>query len=86
MQKYGMDYCSILKEENDRHNKIFFSQLGFSTFYEKKVDKSTILHSKSCFFLISLRSITNLEHDFKSPFLDIEITISTVILFFFFKL
>ena len=27
-----------------------------------------------CFFLISLRSITNLAHDFKSPFLDIEIT------------
>ena len=43
--------------------------------------KSTILHSKwtllksCCFFLISLRSITNLAHDFKSPFLDIEITI-----------
>ena len=30
-----------------------------------------------CFFLISLRSITNLAHDFKSPFLDIEITISS---------
>ena len=41
--------------------------------------KNTILHSKwtllksCCFFLISLRSITNLAHDFKSPFLDIEI-------------
>ena len=28
-----------------------------------------------CFFLISLRSIINLAHDFKSPFLDKEITI-----------
>ena len=55
----------------------------------KKVDfslmsckKSTILHSKwthlksCCFFLISLRSIINLAHDFKCPFLYIEITIS----------
>ena len=37
--------------------------------------KWTLLKS-CCFFLISLRSITNLAHDFKSPFLDIEITIS----------
>ena len=44
--------------------------------------KSTILHSKwthlksCCFFLFSLRSIINLAHDFKCPFLDIELTIS----------
>ena len=45
---------------------------------------STILHSKwtllkaCCFFLISLCSIINLTHAFKSPFLDIEITISSI--------
>ena len=48
------------------------------------MQKRTILHSKwtllksCCFFVISLRSIINLAHDFKSPLLDIEITISTL--------
>ena len=35
--------------------------------------KWTLLKS-CCFFPISLRSIINLAHNFKSPFLDIEIT------------
>ena len=61
----------------------------FSVLYGKKVDFSPILCKKApfytrygyfkmscCFFIISLRSIINLAHDFKSPFLDKEITIS----------
>ena len=63
------------------------SKTTISKLWKKKVDfspisciKCTILHSKwtlkkvCCFFLISLRSIINLAHAFKSPFLDIEIT------------
>ena len=48
------------------------SRLKLSTFAPYHV-KNTILHSKWT-LLKSLRSITNLAHDFKSPFLVIEIT------------
>ena len=54
------------------------SERCFSIFYEKKstkVDFSPILKS-FCFFLITLRSIINLTNDFKSPLLDIKITIA----------
>ena len=42
-------------------------------------DEWTLLKA-CCFFLISLRSMINLAHAFKSPFLDVEITIK--VLFF----
>ena len=48
----------------------------FSPYHVKKHPSTLEMDRNSCcFFLISLRSITNLAHDFKSPFLDIEITI-----------
>ena len=79
---------------NPPHFNIFFLHSIDKT--STKVDfspisckKSAILHSKwtifkscCCFFLISLRSIRNLAHDFKSPLLDIEITIGKRIIVF----
>ena len=65
----------IILDINESYNQIR------NSIFLHSMEKSTILHSKwtllksCCFFLISLRSITNLAHDFKSPFLDIEITI-----------
>ena len=77
-------YFYILWKKNS--TKVDFSPISCK--------KSTILHSKwtllksCCFFLISLRSITNVAHDFQSLFLDIEIIIevpkhvfSSIILF-----
>ena len=61
----------------------FLHSMAKSRLFSHIMLKSTILHSKwallksFCFFLILLRSITNLTHDFKSPFLDIEITIES---------
>ena len=58
----------------------FLHSMAKSRLFSHIMLKSTILNSKRallksfCFFLILLRSITNLTHDFKSPFLDIEIT------------
>ena len=55
-----------------------------STFlpYHVKKNHSTLevdtFLKSCCFFLISLRSIINLAHDFKSPLLDIEIIISAL--------
>ena len=51
--------------------------------HKAKVDFSSQFYTRNghfysvmyCFFLISLHSIKTLAHDFKSPFLDIEITI-----------
>ena len=49
---------------------------NFSTLYGKKVDFSPISCKKALFYTRNgLRSIINLAHAFKSPFLDIEITI-----------
>ena len=67
--------CIFLHSMEKKSTKVDFSPIY-------RVKKSTILHSKwthlksCCVFLISLRSIINLAHDFKCPFLDIEITIS----------
>ena len=59
--------------------ELFYALWNCSHIVKKKKhhlhSKWTLLKS-CCFFLISLRSIINLAHDFKSPFLDIEITIS----------
>ena len=41
------------------------------------LEMDTFKNHVASFLLISLRSITNLAHDFKSPFLDIEITITS---------
>ena len=61
----------------------FFHGGGSAEFWEGgSISLIRTVHSKwtliksCCFFLISLRSIINLAHDFKSAFLDIEITIS----------
>ena len=73
LEKFTTDWIFIGTIFSTLNGKRLFSHIAY---------KSTILHSKwtplkaCCFFLISLRSIINLAHAFKSPFLDIEITIT----------
>ena len=74
VDKYGLR----LKTMSTRFFYTLWKKVDFSPISCKNIilySKWTLLKS-CCFFLISLRSIKKLAYDFKSPFLDIEITIS----------